>query len=177
MNFQEKNTELDILEIRFTGTQVNYYFHCKKELWFFSHNILTDHESDLVLQGRLLHDSSYSREKKEIEIDQIKIDFFDLQDNVLHEVKRSDTFENNHRWQVLFYLFYLKQKGINNISGEINYPLIKKKIEVNLTPEKENEIGNILKDINLINNLSEPPKVSFRKSYCSKCSYYELCFI
>ncbi|MEM3192938.1 MAG: Dna2/Cas4 domain-containing protein, partial [Candidatus Parvarchaeota archaeon] len=36
----------------FTGTQVNYYFVCKRKLWFFSHNIELESDSDLVLMGR-----------------------------------------------------------------------------------------------------------------------------
>ncbi|MEM3489504.1 MAG: Dna2/Cas4 domain-containing protein, partial [Nitrososphaerota archaeon] len=35
-------------DMKFTGTQVNYYFVCKRKLWFFSHNIELESDSDLV---------------------------------------------------------------------------------------------------------------------------------
>ena len=58
-----------ISNIRFTGTQVNYYFLCKKKLWYFTHDIQMERSSDAVYLGKLIHESSYGREKKEINID------------------------------------------------------------------------------------------------------------
>ena len=61
--------------IRLTGTQINYYFHCRRQLWYFTHDIRMEPHSDTVFQGKLLHEASYEREKKEIEINNIKLDF------------------------------------------------------------------------------------------------------
>ncbi|MEM4284287.1 MAG: Dna2/Cas4 domain-containing protein, partial [Candidatus Caldarchaeum sp.] len=47
--------ELDS-DLYFTGTQINYYFVCKRKLWFFSHNMELESESDVVLLGKLLHE-------------------------------------------------------------------------------------------------------------------------
>ena len=41
--------------VKFTGTQINYYFVCKRKLWLFSHNMELESESDLVHLWRLLH--------------------------------------------------------------------------------------------------------------------------
>ena len=91
-----------------TGTQINYYFHCKRQLWLFSHQITCEQESDVVYLGKVIHETSYDREKKEIEIDRLKLDFLDIRSGIIHEVKKSESFSHAHQWQVLFYLYYLK---------------------------------------------------------------------
>ncbi|MGI0081574.1 MAG: Dna2/Cas4 domain-containing protein, partial [Nitrososphaerales archaeon] len=48
-------------EAKFTGSQINYYFICKRKLWLFSHNIELEQESDLVKLGALLHQNRYRR--------------------------------------------------------------------------------------------------------------------
>jgi CRISPR-associated exonuclease Cas4 len=63
--------------IKFTGSQVNYYFICKRKLWLFSHNIELEPESDLVKLGKLLHENRYKRKLKEVQIDRIKVDFME----------------------------------------------------------------------------------------------------
>lgn len=163
--------------IHFTGTQINYYFHCHRQLWFFSHNIRCEQKSDMVFQGKMIHETSYEREHKEIEIDQVKLDFLDLRDGVLHEIKKSDSFANAHEWQVLYYLYILKSKGIPDFIGEINYPVQKKIVKVLLTPEKEDKLKNVLKEIDNIVNKQLPPGIEVKKAVCRECSYYELCFI
>jgi len=46
--------------LAFTGTQVNYYFVCKRTLWLFSHGLDMEETSDLVLLGRFLHERGYA---------------------------------------------------------------------------------------------------------------------
>ena len=159
-----------------TGTDISYLFICKRKLWFRNHSIIAEHESDTVSMGKLIHETSYEREKKEIELDSIKIDFLDLKDEVLYEVKKSDSFEEAHRWQVLYYLFTLKKRGVNCIKGEIDYPKQKKCVEVFLTPELENELIETIKEIEKVVILPQPPPVSVKFSLCKKCSYFELCY-
>jgi len=49
-----------------------------------------EHANDAVYLGKLTHETSYEREKKEIDIDDtIKIDFIGS-DRVIHEAKKSD---------------------------------------------------------------------------------------
>jgi len=163
--------------INFTGTQINYYFHCHRQLWFFSHNINCEHESDTVYLGKIIHENSYNRERKEVEIDQVKLDFLDISDGVLHEVKKSDSWIEAHEWQVLYYLYVLKRKGITWLIGELNYPVIRRTIDVELTLEKEQELEKILTDIKKIIDMPKPPEITVKKSVCRKCSYFELCYV
>ncbi len=43
----------------------------------FSHNIELEPESDLVKLGKLLHENSYKRKMKEVQINRIKVDFME----------------------------------------------------------------------------------------------------
>ncbi|NOY58586.1 MAG: CRISPR-associated protein Cas4 [Calditrichaeota bacterium] len=162
---------------KLTGTQLNYYFHCKRQLWLFTHQIICEQESDAVFLGKVIHETSYERERKEVEIDNIKLDFLDVRDGVLHEVKKSDKWSDAHEWQVLYYLYVLKQKGVIGLRGELNYPTIRRTISVDLTPEKEQRLEKKLADIRRIIQLSIPPDISVKKSVCRKCSYFELCYV
>ena len=75
---------LDSLEL--TGTQINYYFVCKRKLWLHSRNISFESSSDLVKLGSLIHKDSYKRKKKEIRIGNISIDYANKGE--IHEVKK-----------------------------------------------------------------------------------------
>jgi CRISPR/Cas system-associated exonuclease Cas4 (RecB family) len=44
-------------ELTHTGTQVNYYFVCRRKLWLFSRNFEMERSSDLVLLDRLYKNS------------------------------------------------------------------------------------------------------------------------
>lgn len=160
-----------------TGTRINYYFHCKRQLWLFSHNIRYEQDSDTVYLGKVIHQTSYDREKKEIEIDHLKLDFLDIHNGILHEVKKSDKWSEAHEWQVLYYLYVLKQKGVNNIRGELNYPVIKRTVSVELTPEKEERLVKVLQDIENILRQPIPPDIQVSRNVCRKCSYFELCYV
>lgn len=155
----------------FTGTQVNYYFVCKRKLWMFSRQLNQEQTSDTVALGKLLHETSYARNRKEIEIGPIKIDF--LKGCEVHEIKKSKKIEKAHEWQLLYYLWFLKQKGIE-AKGMIDYPLLKQRVEVILTEEKENEMLKIMDGIREIISRENPPEAA-KVSYCKKCSYFELC--
>ncbi|GAB63522.1 MAG: CRISPR-associated protein Cas4 [Candidatus Jettenia sp.] len=162
--------------IRFTGTQINYFFLCKKKLWYFSHDIQMEQNSDAVYLGKLIHETSYEREKKEIDIDDtIKIDFIG-NDRVIHEVKKSDKVEEPHIWQLKYYIWYLKQKGADGITGKINYPKLRKTLDVFLEPEDEEKIQSILKEIQGIINTELPPAVE-RMKMCRNCSYGDICWV
>lgn len=162
-------------QARITGTQINYLFICTRKLWLFSHHIEMEHTSDYVAIGELLHEESYAREKKNIQIDDmIHIDFID-KDGILHDVKSSQSMELAHEMQILYYLYVLKQKGLPNRIGVINYPKQRRKVEVELTPEKEQEVESAMKRVAETTSLPIPPSVKFDK-LCKSCSYMELCW-
>lgn len=162
-------------ESSITGVQVNYYLICKTKLWFFSHYTTMEHTSDAVLLGKLIHNERYKRAQG-LSIDRINIDFIERGDKIiLHEVKKSKSMEKAHIYQVLYYVYDLTQKGIK-AEGVINYPAIRRKKTVSLNSDNQKELEAILEDIHTIVNLNKPPQPE-RKTYCKKCSYYELCWV
>ena len=162
------------LYTKFTGTEVGYYFICRKKLWWFHNGIQMEQESDRVKMGKLVHEDSYERKKKEITIDnKITLDW--REDGVIHEVKLTDKMEDAHESQLLYYLFYLKQKGVEDLSGQIDYPKMRQTQEVFLTEEKEKKLIEVLAEMDEITKAENPPEVEFTK-ICQSCSYAELCW-
>lgn len=166
---------------QFTGTQVNYYAICHRKLWLFSHGVQMERENENVQVGKLIGESSYKREQKEIAIDdRIVIDWVEtkvLPDGslVLHETKKSKSFDNAHRLQVLYYLFYLKAKGVA-AQGEIDYPLLKKTERVQLSDVAESEVRQVLSGVaDVVAQEQAPPRLE-NKRLCEACAYFELCW-
>jgi len=161
------------LNLVFTGVEVNYFFVCKRKLWFFSRYLDLEADSDLVLLGRLLHEHGYPRKFKEVSIGRIKIDFLERY-GVIHEVKRSRRMEKAHLFQLLYYIYYLRRFGVE-VKGVLHYPLLKRNVEVELTPDLERELKAVLEEMKRITSSDKPPQAE-RKKYCGRCSYFELCW-
>jgi len=159
-----------------TGVQVSYYFICKTKLWLYSHLATMEHSSDTVAIGRMVHRESYQRARRDVTIGPISIDFVKRGDEiVLHEVKKSRKMERAHVFQLLYYLYYLRQKGIK-AKGVINYPLLRRTREIVLDDEKDGEIEAIIRNIYEVVVRENPPRPE-KKTYCRKCSYYEFCWV
>ncbi len=157
-----------------TGTEFNYYHICHRKLWLFSHDIQMEQTSDNVLLGKLIHEHSYQREKKEFLIDgMIKIDFMD--DEAVHEVKKSNKMEESHIGQVLYYIYCLRQKGVDIKKGIINYPKQRRTTEVEFTEEREQEISETIGKIHEVEALGIPPDV-LNSKICKKCGYEDFCY-
>ena len=93
--------------MRITATYINLYHVCKRELWLHANEIRFEHTSDIVYDGKLIHEDSYpqrSERYEELEIEGIKIDYYDAKNKVVHEIKRSDKAETAHEWQVKYYI-------------------------------------------------------------------------
>jgi len=163
-------------EIRITGVYVNYYEVCRRKLWLFSKNITMEDKSDLVAIGKLIDEHSYSREEKHIAIDNtINIDFIGSQ-GIIHEVKKSKSIEKADISQVKYYLYYLEKRGIHNLKGVIDYPKMKRKVEVLLADNDIGHIETMLAAIREILGQERPPAVK-KTRICKQCAYNELCFI
>jgi len=80
--------------------------------------------------------------------------------------------ENAHEIQVLYYLYFLKKRGLK-AKAVLGYPVIRERKFLELTKEAEEEIEQALAKIEGINSQTLPP-LPERKKYCPKCSYYEL---
>lgn len=165
----------------FTGTQVNYYVVCHRKLWLFTRKIELERENENVQIGKLLDEESYKREQKAIALDErIVIDWVEskvLPDGtlLLHEVKKARSVQEAHRLQMLYYLYYLKHKGVQ-ARGQIDYPLLKKSEAIELTPSAETELRRALKEIQTIIESDQVPPRLTKKRFCEQCAYFELCW-
>lgn len=159
-----------------TGVMIYYYFVCKRKLWFFCKDIKLEDTSEDVGIGKLIDETSYQREKKHINIDNIiNIDF--IKDwEVLHDIKKSRSIEEASIWQLKYYIYYLRKKGVNIEKGILDYPKLKRRIDVFLEDIDNEAIEKIIKEIDEISNLSRPLERETKK-ICKKCAYYELCFV
>lgn len=161
---------------RVGGTEINYCLICPAKLWLFSHGIEMERTSDKVDLGRLLHEETYRDARhKELMIDNLLCIDFDESGGIIHEVKMSNAFERAHKYQLLYYLYYLKQKGINGLTGVLNYPKSRRIEEVILTPAAEEEIQEILAEVRTIKQSEECPHRDY-SAKCKKCSYEDYCW-
>lgn len=159
-----------------TGVMVYYYFICKRKLWFFSNNLNMESTSELVGIGKLVDETSYVRQRKNILIDEsINIDF--LKDwKIVHEVKKSRKMDEASKWQLKYYMWVLKKKGVEIEKGVLDYPLLRKREEIFLSEDDEKKLEIIIEDIKEIIS-SRLPLDTLNKGVCKKCAYYEFCYI
>lgn len=133
-------------------------------------------EDDNVILGKLLDESSYKREEKQILIDEtVNVDF--IKDwKVLHEVKKSKSIEEASMWQVKYYLYFLNQRSIHVEKGVLDYPKIRQRKDVYLEEGDSQKIRRTLEDIEHISVQKRSPGV-INSKICKMCAYYEFCYI
>lgn len=162
--------------MRITGNMINYYFVCPRKLWLFSQGLQYEEENENVQLGKLLDNGSYKDKRKQVMLDgTINIDFIESW-KVLHEVKKSRAIEPSGVWQLRYYLYYLRKKGISVEKGYLDYPKLRERIEVTLNDEETEELENIISTIEEVVSQKNSPGAE-KKKICTKCAYYEYCFI
>lgn len=77
--------------------------------------------------------------------------------------------------QLKYYLYLLKQKNII-VTGELLVPKENLKEIVILETKDISIIEKQLENIRNICNEDTPPKI-IKEKFCSKCAYFELCYI
>ena len=161
------------------GTHFNYNHVCKRKLWLFANGINMEQTSDLVYDGKLIHETSYPQRSgryEELELDGIKIDYYDARNKVIHEIKRSDRVEPAHEWQVKYYIYVLERNGVKGVSGLLEYPTLRQTTKVELTDADRQNIAEMEKKIMKIIQSDNCPPVLHSK-ICKSCSYYDFCYV
>ena len=164
--------------MQITGTHFNYYFTCKRELWLFANSINMEHTSDLVYEGKLVHETTYpqrSEKYSEISLDGVKIDYYDARNKVVHEVKKSDSHEEAHEWQVKYYIYVLERNGVDGVTGILEYPRMRETKEILLSDRDKEEIAEFEKEIERIIS-SESCPARLERNRCRNCSYFDFCW-
>jgi len=158
------------------GTLIWYYYICHREVWLMSRHLEPSQSNPFIEIGRLISESTYAREKKQIQLEHMVIDLIKKEgkDIIVCEIKKSSRFEKAAKMQLAYYLYRLKKLGIL-AKGVLLFPKEKKKVEVTLTEELERELISAQKAIQEILSRDLPPEPK-RIRYCSKCGYQELCW-
>ncbi len=161
-----------------TGTHIHYYFVCHRKLWLFSNGLTMEHTSDLVADGRLIHDTSYpqrSEKYTELTVGPVKIDYYDSKNKVIHEIKRTDAIETAHEWQLKYYIHVLGNNGIEGVTGILEYPKLKHRSLVELTLDDTIRLEEVKKEIEKIMDSQHCPE-RVQMKLCKKCAYYDFCW-
>lgn len=163
--------------MKVTGTLVNYYFHCQRQCYLAGNRLNLEDNSELVKIGKAMHETKLVGDKTEISVENIKID--KIQGEYLIEYKKSNSDVIAAKWQVYFYLYVLKQKGIEKKGKLICYERANKSsktLELELNQELEQELIQLQEKIKSLVALDVPPEAVL-KPICKKCAYYSYCFI
>lgn len=162
-----------------TATHINYFFICHRKLWLFANGINMEHTSDIVAEGKLIGETTYPQRPEkytELEIGGSKIDFYDAKNKIIHEIKKSDSMEAAHLWQVKYYIWLLEQNGIEGVTGILEYPKLREKTEVYLTDDDRTTLQYTIKEIeNLMQQESCPARINAK--ICKRCSYFDFCYV
>ena len=73
-------------------------------------------------------------------------------------------------------MYYLNKRGIENISAEIDYPLLKETKTISLEENDKIFLDEVIKEIQKIISEDKVPNIS-KNNICKKCSYHDLCYI
>lgn len=160
--------------MRITATVFYSYQICPREAWFYHRGISSDRENPYLVLGRLVHEASYNRYRKEIFVDRLlKIDLF--RNELVAEVKKSSRHKKAARMQLAYYLYYLKHEKGLTMKGILLFPKERRTEVVELTPQLEHEVEVVLSEIKkLVSQDKPPPAVKIR--YCKSCAFQELCW-
>jgi CRISPR-associated exonuclease Cas4 len=157
-----------------TGTLVWYCFICKREVWLMGHEITPDEDFPSLEIGRAIHEVFYDYMPKEIALEGMKIDLIGKR-KIVYEVKASSKFIEAARFQLLYYLYRLREYGVD-ASGQISVPKERKKIEVALDEAGEKRLLGALAEIRNILAADVPP-APVKTPYCRRCAYKEFCWV
>lgn len=161
------------------ATHINLFHVCRRELWLHYHGIRMEFNSELVADGKLLGEMSYpERAEKyvELQLGNIKIDFYDARNKIVHEIKRSDKVDYAHIAQVKYYLYRLHLAGIEGATGILEYPTLRQREQVLLNEEDMKSIQDWEREIESICMNDKCPSTIHAK-ICKACSYHDFCYI
>lgn len=162
-----------------TATHVKYYHVCHRKLWLFDRDVWMEHTSEAVAAGELLHQTAYPQRAeryREISIGGSKIDFYDPQQRVVHELKKSNKMVDSDTAQVKYYLWLLEQHGVASPTGLLEYPKLRQTQPVELTEEDRTRIPQELAAIRALLADDTPCPPVINKPFCKQCAYYEFCY-
>ena len=145
--------------MRITATLVNLYNVCKREMWLHANGVRFEHTSDLVFEGKLIHEDSYPQRSGKYE----------------EIIKKSNKVEAAHEWQLKYYIYVFERNGIEGVTGVLEYPTLRKTQEVVLSDVDRERIQEMEVDIQRIISDDDCPPLQ-KRGICRNCSYFDFCY-
>ncbi|MCK5520800.1 MAG: CRISPR-associated protein Cas4 [Candidatus Marinimicrobia bacterium] len=162
--------------MKITGSIIQAYIICPRQAWLMSRQISGDQYNEFLAIGRLIDEESFKRDKKEIIVEQNKIDFIRMENGelLIVETKKSSKMMEASKAQLLHYLYSLRHK-FKKLRGEIRIPKEKKVISVDFDDKEIQKMEELHKQISELieQNVSPDPLWT---GICKKCSYLEFCW-
>lgn len=158
---------------RVTGVMMQYYYVCKRELWFASRHLEIDRENSAVVRGTRVDESAYSEQRQNLSLGMISLDL--LQDGRVVEVKPSSSLEEPARMQLSYYLWYLSEIVGVDRDGVLAHPTERRREEVELTSDRREKVESAIRGIHSVITAEEPPE-AVEKPFCSSCAYHDFCW-
>lgn len=144
--------------MRVNGTLMNYYFHCKRQCYLHGNRLNLEDNSEEVQIGKALHEEKAQNENTEIQLENIRLDR--LTKEYLTEIKKSDADPEASKWQLLYYLKKLKEKGIIR-KGKLEFieknKESKKTLIVELGESEEEQLEKYIVEIEMLVQQKEVP--------------------
>ncbi len=162
---------------RITGTLIWYAMICEREVWLMAHEMEPDRDDARLEWGRFLGEMSYPRSRKrEISLPGMKLDLVERRGTrlVVGEIKASSRFVEATRMQMLFYLWRLREMGVE-AEGELRFPEERRRERVVLDAEAEARLREVVARVEAILQHPLPPPAQ-RIRYCRACAYREFCW-
>lgn len=159
---------------RVTGVMMQYYFVCKRELWFLDRGVEIDRENPNVVRGTRVDETAFDRERRHYGIDgTIAVDL--LEDGRVVEVKPSSALVEPARMQLSYYLWYLDRVAGVQKDGVLAHPTEREREVVELTEERAAKVEDAIRGIYDVVRQDSPPPAE-EKPYCDSCAYHDFCW-
>ncbi len=158
---------------RVTGVMMQYYFVCKRELWFASRNLEIDRENATVVRGTRVDETAYSDKRENLHLGMISLDLLD--DGRVVEVKPSSALTEPAEMQLSYYLWYLDRVADIERDGVLAHPRERNREPVELTDERIEKVESAIRGIHGIVSQSSPPPAE-HKPFCESCAYHDFCW-
>ncbi len=172
--------------MQITATLINIFNVCPRECWLHANGITMEHTSDVVYDGKVLHETSYQQRGQQFkemlitakwhDIDMFgQIDYFDTKHHIVYETKRSNKVEDAHVLQLKFYLWLLYLNDVKDVSGVLEYPKLRKTTEVELSKADIKCLETLTLNIVKLVQQDQCPN-TIKAKICRSCSYNDFCY-
>lgn len=164
------------MEFRIVGSLVQAYLICPRQAWLMSRQICPDEDNVYLQLGRMIGEQSFGRERKEVRLEHLCIDIVRRggRDLVIGEVKKSSRAREAALMQLAFYLYELREMGIE-AEGELLFPEERRRERIVLDEGLRQQVEELKARLLALISEEHAP-LPEKTRFCSKCAYAEFCW-